>query len=125
MLTDCVIQAIVSTAQPEKAKAFYGETLGLKLLSEDQFALMFVGKIGILRVAKAPGVVPSTGAVLGFMVPDVPGAAAALTAKGVRIERYAFLTQDEQGVWTAPDGTKVCWFRDPDLNLLSLISAPA
>ena len=124
MLGDSVLQAIVATAQPDKAKAFYSETLGLKLLSEDQFAILFAGKIGLLRVAKAPGVVPSSGAVLAFMVPDVAGMAKALGAKGVRMERYAFLQQDADGLWVGPDGTQVCWFRDPDLNLLSLVSTP-
>jgi hypothetical protein len=35
-------------------------------------------------------------------------------------ERYGFLTQDDFGVWTAPGGTEVAWFKDPDGNLLSL-----
>jgi hypothetical protein len=44
-----------------------------------------------------------------------------LGAKGVVFARYPFLVQDSKGVWTAPDGTKVAWFHDPDLNLLSVV----
>ena len=44
----------------------------------------------------------------------------ALSKAGVTFERYAFLEQDEAGVWTAPSRTRVAWFKDPDGNLLSL-----
>jgi catechol 2,3-dioxygenase-like lactoylglutathione lyase family enzyme len=120
MLKDPMIQAIITTAQPEKSKAFYTDTLGLKLLKDDQFGLIFVGKIGVLRVAKVAAVVPAATAVLGFMVEDVVQTAKDLAARGVKFERYAFLQQDELGLWAAPDGAKVGWFRDPDLNLLSI-----
>jgi hypothetical protein len=30
------------------------------------------------------------------------------------------MKQDELGVWTAPDGTQVAWFKDPDGNTLSV-----
>jgi catechol 2,3-dioxygenase-like lactoylglutathione lyase family enzyme len=120
MLKDPVIQAIITTAQPDKSKTFYTETLGLKLLKEDQFGLVFVGKIGVLRVAKVAAVVPAATAVLGFMVEDVAQTAKDLAAKGVKFERYAFLQQDELGLWTSPDGAKIAWFRDPDFNLLSI-----
>jgi hypothetical protein len=43
-----------------------------------------------------------------------------LTAAGVKLERYDFVKQDEQGIWTAPGGTRVAWFKDPDGNLLSI-----
>lgn len=44
-----------------------------------------------------------------------------LSKKGVRFERYQELMQDDAGIWTTPDGlAKVCWFKDPDGNTLSL-----
>ena len=45
----------------------------------------------------------------------------ALAAKGVAFQRYAFFTQDDRGIWTAPEGTRVAWFHDLDLNLLSIV----
>jgi hypothetical protein len=45
---------------------------------------------------------------------------AALTKLGVKFERYEFLSQDDHGVWTTPDGSAVAWFKDPDGNVVSL-----
>jgi hypothetical protein len=68
--------------------------------------------------------VPAAYAVLGFEVKGIEKIVDALIAKGVQMERYGFLQQDARGVWTAPDGAKVAWFRDPDLNLLSVVETP-
>jgi hypothetical protein len=43
-----------------------------------------------------------------------------MTSKGLQFTRYGFLEQSDNGVWTAPDGSKVAWFVDPDGNTLSL-----
>ncbi|MES1158896.1 MAG: VOC family protein [Terricaulis silvestris] len=115
------IQAMVGTAKAEAARAFYGGVLGLKLKSEDQFALVFELAGAPLRVNRVPAVVPSTYAILGFDVPDIAATVRTVTAAGALMERYPFLQQDGEGVWTAPDGTKVAWFRDPDGNLLSVV----
>lgn len=123
MLGAAIIQATVSVSRPEAAKTFYVETLGLKLISEDQFTLLFAGAIGFLRAAKTPAVLPAASAVAAFGVPDVAAVVAALTEKGVKMERFAFLQQDAAGIWTAPDGSRVAWFRDPDFNLLSIVQA--
>lgn len=121
MLKDATLQTMVSTARPDAARAFYGDTLGLPLASEDMFALVFSVGGEDLRVAKAPAVAPSAYAVLGFRVQDIADEAARLTKAGVNFERYNFLTQDAAGIWSAPSGAKVAWFRDPDGNLLSLM----
>ena len=123
MLTQAQLQALVGTARPDAAKEFYHKTLGLTLESEDQFALTFSLGAATLRVSKVPTVAPSLYAVAGFVVKDIETEVAELILKGVRIERFPFLMQDAQGIWTAPDGVKVAWFRDPDLNLLSLTQA--
>ena len=46
--------------------------------------------------------------------------AAALKEKGVAFSKYDFLEQDKLGIWSAPSGAKVAWFKDPDGNLLSI-----
>jgi hypothetical protein len=43
-----------------------------------------------------------------------------LQSKGVQFERFGFFEQDELGVWAAPSGDKVAWFKDPDGNVLSV-----
>ncbi|HYD88189.1 MAG TPA: VOC family protein [Vitreimonas sp.] len=121
MLGSSTITALVGTAKPEAAKAFYGETLGLKFVAEDQFAAIFEGKNLKIRVSKTPVVVPAPYAILSFDVANMEEAVDALAAKGVTFARFGFLPQDAKGIWSAPDGTKVAWFHDPDLNLLSLV----
>jgi catechol 2,3-dioxygenase-like lactoylglutathione lyase family enzyme len=120
MLGEAAVQAILGTARPDAAKAFYGETLGLKLVTENEFGFVFAAGVGFVRLAKLPAVVPSPHAVLGFFVMDIAAGVEALKAKGVKVETFPFIQDDARGIWTAPDGTLVMWFRDPDGNLLSL-----
>jgi catechol 2,3-dioxygenase-like lactoylglutathione lyase family enzyme len=125
MLTDTPLVAFVATARPAEARAFYAGVLGLRLLREDQFALEFVGGGTSLRVAKVEKLEPAGYTVLGWVVPDIQAAVKDLAARGVSFERFpAFMQQDEQGVWSAPGGAQVAWFKDPDGNTLS-VTQPA
>ena len=54
------------------------------------------------------------------MVPDIAAAIDDLVRRGVTFERYEGLHHDGAGVWTAPGGARIAWFRDPDGNVLSL-----
>lgn len=117
----------VTTTDPEKAKAFYSGVLGFRLTSDDQFALAFDANGTMLRVAKAQEFTPQQGTVLGWEVADVRAAVGELAPRGVHFEQYnlPFLRQDELGVWTAPGGAKVAWFKDPEGNVLSVSQHPA
>jgi catechol 2,3-dioxygenase-like lactoylglutathione lyase family enzyme len=109
----------------ERAKAFYRDTLGLRLVSEEPpFALVFEANGIMLRLGMSKELPPAHGTVLGWQVPDVAVAVADLTQAGIAFERYGFLKQDDQGIWTAPTGAKVAWFKDPDGNILSLSEHP-
>lgn len=121
MLKDAALEALVGTARADAAKAFYHTTLGLTLESEDQFTIVFAMEGAKVRLSKVPSVVPSAYAVLGFRVKDIEAAVGGLAAAGVRMERFPFLSQDAAGIWQAPGGARVAWFRDPDLNLLSVM----
>ena len=113
--------AFVTIIDVEKARKFYRDTLGLRLVSEDlPFALVFDANGIMLRVSISKNRVNTPGTVLGWDVPDIRAAMSELGSAGVRFERYAFLEQDEAGVWISPTGAKVAWFKDPDENLLSL-----
>ncbi|MBC7768810.1 MAG: hypothetical protein H7124_08480 [Phycisphaerales bacterium] len=81
---------LVGTAKPEIAKAFYGETLGLKFVTEDQFAAIFEGKNLKIRVSKTPTVVPAPYAILSFDVANMETTVDALVAKGVLFARFGF-----------------------------------
>jgi catechol 2,3-dioxygenase-like lactoylglutathione lyase family enzyme len=112
--------AFVATLDAPRARRFYGETLGLRLLGDEPYALVFDAHGTTLRVQKVQALAPPRHTVLGWQVPDVGAAVGALAARGVAFEQYGMPGQDERGVWTAPGGAKVAWFKDPDGNLLSL-----
>jgi catechol 2,3-dioxygenase-like lactoylglutathione lyase family enzyme len=121
MLGSAEITVLVGTMKPELSKAFYEGVLGLKFVNDDGFAAIYQTKNARVRVNRVPAIAPAAYAVLAFTVDDIGRAVDALTAKGVVFARFGFFVQDAQGIWTAPDGTKVAWFHDPDLNLLSVV----
>ncbi|MBS0385119.1 MAG: VOC family protein [Proteobacteria bacterium] len=121
MLANATVTALVGTMQKEASTAFYRDTLGLKFVADDGFAAIFEGKNARIRVSRVPAITPAAYAVLAFQVDDIDKVVDGLTAKGVVFQRYGFFVQDAKGVWSAPDGTKVAWFHDPDMNLLSVV----
>jgi len=111
----------------ERAKAFYRDTLGLTLLSEEPpFALVFDANGIMIRLGMAKEFTPARGTVLGWQVPNIVAAVKELQEAGVRFEQYnlAWMKQDELGIWTTPTGARVAWFKDPDGNTLSLSEHP-
>ena len=119
------IIGFVTIVDVERAKAFYRDTLGLKLLSEEPpFALVFDANGIMLRLGMGKERTPAVGTVLGWQVPDIAVAVTDLLQAGIQFERYGFMKQDELGIWTAPNGAKVAWFKDPDGNTLSLSEHP-
>ena len=111
----------VATRDRDKARVFYRDTLGLKLVSDDQFAMVFDANGTMLRVTPVREMAVAPYTVLGWNVSDIAKTVDALTKAGVAFERYGFLEQDARGVWTAPGGAaKVAWFKDPDGNVLSV-----
>jgi len=121
MFAHARLQALVGTARPDAAMTFYHRILGLTLKSEDQFAFVFAVGEADLRLTKLPAVIPSPHPVVAFAVNDLDAVLAGLAEAQVRLERFPMLPHDERGVWTSPDGARVIWFRDPDLNLLSAV----
>ena len=119
------IIAFVSTADPKRAKKFYRDMLGLRLVLEEiPFALVFDAHGTMLRVSIVPKLTPAGYTVLGWKVPGITAAAKALTKAGVKFERYPGMQQDELGIWEAPGGARVAWFKDPDGNTLSISQHP-
>jgi catechol 2,3-dioxygenase-like lactoylglutathione lyase family enzyme len=114
------IISFVATVKAEAARNFYEKTLGLKFVSEDAFAIVFDVQGTMLRVTKVKELVTAVYTVLGWDVADIVAEVEQLGKKGMKFERYDFLEQDELGVWSAPGGAKVAWFKDPDGNVLSL-----
>jgi len=125
MLATTKLMAFAPTRDADKARQFYEGVLGLRVLSQDGFALALDANGIMLRVTIVPaGFKPQQFTILGWEVPDIAKAVSALKKKGVQFERYGLPTQDAEGIWTAPGGAKVAWFKDPDANILSLTQMP-
>lgn len=112
---------IIATRDPERAKPFYRDLLGLPLISEDRFAAVFDVGGNSLRLSTVPDWTPHKHTVLGFVVADIVESVKALKAEGVAFNVYEGFKQDALGIWTAPDGdARVAWFNDFDGNVLSV-----
>lgn len=114
------IKAFVSTVQADKALEFYQKILGLKLLSQDSYGIEFDANGIHLRVTFVEKLNPQPFTVLGWDTIDIASTVKSLKEKGVTFEQYSFIEQDDSCIWTAPGGTRVAWFKDPDGNLLSV-----
>jgi catechol 2,3-dioxygenase-like lactoylglutathione lyase family enzyme len=119
MLGSYNLIAFLAVRNADAARAFYRDKLGLTLVSEDQFALVFDANGTMLRVVPVGEIPPVRWTVLGWEVPDIIAAAKQLESGGIKLEHYEWV-KNENGIWTAPTGDKVAWFKDPDGNTLSI-----
>ncbi len=120
MLRDAHVMAFVATANPDRARAFYENVLGLAFRADEPSALVFEANGTMLRVQKVREVPRAQFTILGWRVDDIREAIRGLAEKGAVFAKFEGFGQDDLGIWTAPDGTKVAWFKDPDGNILSL-----
>jgi catechol 2,3-dioxygenase-like lactoylglutathione lyase family enzyme len=121
MLGSTNIVAFVPTRDADKARVFYERVLGLRFVNDDGFALVMDANGIMIRVARVgKEFTPAQFTILGWQVSEIENMVRALQNKGVHFEIYGFFKQDELGIWTAPTGDKVAWFKDPDGNTLSV-----
>jgi catechol 2,3-dioxygenase-like lactoylglutathione lyase family enzyme len=121
MLANNPIIAFIPTRDAAVARTFYEGLLGLRFVSDDQFALVMDANGTMLRITPVGAFTPFPFTILGWQVTNIDQTVADLTAKGLKFQRYSFLDQSPSGVWTAPgNAAKVAWFNDPDGNTLSL-----
>ena len=114
----------VGVADMARARRFYADVLGLKVVAEDAFAVTVDvhGRLLRLSAVQEPAAAPYS--VLAWSVDGIEAVVDGLVARGVEFARYEGIEQDERGIWTAPGGTRVVWFLDPDRNNLSLAQSP-
>jgi catechol 2,3-dioxygenase-like lactoylglutathione lyase family enzyme len=108
----------------DAARAFYRDTLGLKVTDEEMgfLTLQLAGDRPTMIYPK-PDFEPATYTILNFQVADVDGAVDELSSRGVEFERYDEFDQDEKGVAHSPGGgPTIAWFKDPAGNILSVLS---
>lgn len=104
----------------QKAKKFYGEVLGLKVSeAHGMLTLHIAGGCDILVYPK-PDHTPATFTILNFPVEDIDAAVDELMERGVRLERYDGMDQDERGIFRS-GGPHIAWFADPAGNILSVL----
>jgi catechol 2,3-dioxygenase-like lactoylglutathione lyase family enzyme len=121
MLSSINIVAFVPTRDAERARAFYEGILGLRFVKDDGFAMVLDANGIMIRVAKVgKDFTPAQFTILGWQVSEIENVVRHLHKKGVQFEIFGFLKQDDLGIWTAPTGDKVAWFKDPDGNVLSV-----
>lgn len=120
MLAQTKLMAFVPTRDAKKARAFYVDTLGLKFLSEDPFAVMVEGAGIKVRLVRVENHEPAKFTILGWEVADIEKSVSEMAARNVKFEQYGMPGQDARGIWNSPGGSKIAWFRDSDGNVLSL-----
>lgn len=121
MLAQFEPMGFIPTVDADRARRFYVDTLGLQFLFDDQFALVVRAGSIDLRIVRMSSFSPAPCTIFGWKVPEIEAAVRHLSAAGISFERYPFLEQDADGIWSAPGGAaKVAWFKDPDGNLLSI-----
>lgn len=124
MLGTAKIVAFGATVDSTRSRHFYEDVLGLTCIREDAYACTFDAGGVQLRIQKVASLIPQSHTMLGWSVASIDDVVTFLAGKGVTMERYGFLEQDEHGIWTSPSGAKIAWLKDPDGNLLS-VTEPA
>ena len=123
MLADADLVAFAAAHDLDAAEAFYGGVLGLALVDSTPFAKVFDAHGTQLRVtrveASRPRPTPCSG---GGSTTSRRRCRAARPRRRVQALRGA--RAGRGGAWTAPGGSRIAWFADPDGNTLSLQQAP-
>ena len=110
----------LATANAGRSRDFYQRVLGLEFIADEPPALVFQVGHSMLRIQKVERVHAAPYTALGWAVSDIGQTVRQLRAAGVEFQRYEGIKQDDDGIWLAPSGARVAWFRDPDGHVLSL-----
>lgn len=109
----------------DRARAFYGDTLGLRTSEEHGLlTLHLAGGDRPTLVYPSPGFTPASYTILNFPVEEIEAAVDALAARGVTFERYDAFDQDEKGISRDEGGPPIAWFKDPAGNVLAVLELP-
>ena len=107
----------------QKAKEFYGQILGLKVVERDEgLELHLAGETRVF-IYPTPNHTPATFTILNFPVDDVDKTVSEMKNRGIRFEHYnqEDLKTDEKGIFRGP-GPTIAWFKDPAGNILSVLT---
>ncbi len=104
----------------EKARGFYGETLGIEVSEENGLLTLHIAGDRATLVYPKEEHTPADYTILNFPVDDIDAAVDELTARGVSFERYEGMKQDDKGIFR-DEGPNIAWFCDPAGNVLSVL----
>ena len=114
------LMAFIATRDGARAREFYEKILGLRVVSDDDYAIAVDANGTVLRIQKVGELTPHAFTALGWEVPDIGPTVDELSERGIQFERFPGMDQDARGIWHSPGGAHVAWFKDPDGNTLSL-----
>lgn len=121
MLTDAAPAAFIPSTDLDRSRAFYEGVLGLRVVEANPARVLFdVAGTKLTVVLVGDDLTPQPFTIFGWEVEGLEATIAALVERGIDFLRYDGFDQDDAGIWTAPSGTRVAWFEDPDGNNLSL-----
>ena len=108
----------------QKAKEFYGRTLGLEVSEANGLLTLHLGGGNSVLIYPKPSHAPASFTILNFPVDDVDLAVDELSRRGVRFEKYDLpdIKTDEKGIMRGK-GPTIAWFKDPAGNILSVLEA--
>jgi predicted enzyme related to lactoylglutathione lyase len=122
MFTDTKAFSGFAVDDLQKAREFYGETLGLRTEAYEGMPLLNLKLAGDrdTMIYEKPDFTPATYTILNFSVDDIDAAVDGLVERGVELERYDGFDQDEKGI-ARGDGPDIAWFKDPAGNVLAVL----
>ena len=106
----------------QKAKEFYGETLGLDIKETPEGLELHTDNNTVFLYVK-PNHTPASFTVLNFAVKDIEAAVDELNTLGITLENYNLpdIKTDQRGIARGPHGPTIAWFKDPAGNILSVL----
>jgi catechol 2,3-dioxygenase-like lactoylglutathione lyase family enzyme len=118
------VVAVVAVRDLAKGKEFYGETLGLQVadLDDPGGVLYACGGGSRLLVYESSYAGTNEATAASWQVADIDQEIAGLKAKGVGFEHYEMPDVSVEGDVHVIGAMKAAWFKDPDGNILNLVS---
>ena len=122
MLGDSNVMTNIAVKDLDESKKFYGETLGLKMVADTGFGILYSSgeRGGRLFVYNAPTAGTGEATIASWEVKDIKDTVAKLEKEGLKFEHYDFPGATHEGAVHIMGGNKGAWFRDPSGNILGL-----
>jgi catechol 2,3-dioxygenase-like lactoylglutathione lyase family enzyme len=125
MFKDTKAFSTFSVDDLQKAKEFYGQTLGMEVSEMEEGLRLRIAGGGEVFIYPKPNHEPATFTILNFPVDHIEQAVDQLTKLGVRFESYeGEMKTDEKGIFRGAargEGPNIAWFKDPAGNILSVL----